>query len=134
MPTDRTPIGLKIKRARERLRITQEELARDIDVSQKTIDNWENDRSYPRSAIGALEARLGPLTEPSSDAAAEGASSSPPPDLVEIFSRYPDLEQVWNLDLPPVERRLMVITLADWRDRNAEARRAHHEQDVRRHA
>jgi DNA-binding XRE family transcriptional regulator len=133
MPTDRTPIGLKIKRARERLRITQEELARAVDVSQKTIDNWENDRSYPRSAIGALEAHLGPLTEPIPDAAAERASS-PPPDLVEIFDRYPDLEQVWSLELPPVERRLMIITVADWRDRNAEARRTHHEQDVRRHA
>ncbi|TDD37812.1 XRE family transcriptional regulator [Actinomadura sp. KC06] len=65
MPTDRPPIGLKIKRARERQkpRMTQEQLADKIGVSQKTIDNWENDRSYPRSSIGALEEILGPLTD-----------------------------------------------------------------------
>lgn len=63
MPTDRPPIGTKIKRARERLRWSQEKLASAVGVSQKTIDNWEHDRSYPRSAIGALEEALGPLTD-----------------------------------------------------------------------
>jgi transcriptional regulator with XRE-family HTH domain len=53
------PIGLKIKRARERLRWTQDQLAAQVGVSQKTIDNWENDRRYPKSAIGALESVLG---------------------------------------------------------------------------
>lgn len=53
------PIGLKIKRARERLRMTQEQLAAAIGVSQKTIDNWEHDRRYPKSAIGALQEVLG---------------------------------------------------------------------------
>ena len=53
--TDHPPVGLKIKRARERLRWTQEQLGAAVGVSQKTIDNWENDRRYPRSSIGALE-------------------------------------------------------------------------------
>lgn len=53
------PIGLTIKRARERLRMTQAQLGERIGVSQKTIDNWEHDRRYPRSSIGALEDVLG---------------------------------------------------------------------------
>lgn len=50
---------MKIKRARERLRMTQADLAARIGVSQKTIDNWEHDRRYPKSSIGALEDVLG---------------------------------------------------------------------------
>jgi DNA-binding XRE family transcriptional regulator len=53
------PIGLKIKRARERLRMTQVQLGDAIGVSQKTIDNWEHDKRYPKSSIGAIEAVLG---------------------------------------------------------------------------
>jgi transcriptional regulator with XRE-family HTH domain len=51
--------GRAIKRARERLRWTQDELAERMGVSTKSIDNWENGRTSPRSAIGALEEVLG---------------------------------------------------------------------------
>jgi transcriptional regulator with XRE-family HTH domain len=63
-------IGSKISRARERLRWTQQQLADALDVDRKTVDNWENDRTYPRNRIGALEEVLGiSLTD-------EGAPSS----------------------------------------------------------
>jgi transcriptional regulator with XRE-family HTH domain len=52
-------IGTRIKRARERKRWTQRHLAELIGVSQKTIDNWENGRTEPKSSIGALEEVLG---------------------------------------------------------------------------
>lgn len=71
MPTDRPPIGQRIKRARERLRMKQEQLAVRVGVSQKTIDNWEHDRTYPKSAIGALEEVLGPLTDGEQSPAAD---------------------------------------------------------------
>jgi transcriptional regulator with XRE-family HTH domain len=58
-----TSLGTRIKRARERLRWTQRQLADALGVNIKTIDNWENDRRKPRSAMGALEATLGPLSE-----------------------------------------------------------------------
>ena len=48
-------IGTRIKRARERKRWTQKQLAGKVSVSQKTIDNWENGRTEPKSSIGALE-------------------------------------------------------------------------------
>lgn len=52
-------IGTRIKRARERKRWTQRHLAELIGVSQKTVDNWENGRTEPKSSIGALEDVLG---------------------------------------------------------------------------
>jgi transcriptional regulator with XRE-family HTH domain len=57
-----TPLGTRIKRARERKRWTQQQLAKAIGVDRKSVDNWENDRTQPRSSLGALEEVLGPLT------------------------------------------------------------------------
>jgi transcriptional regulator with XRE-family HTH domain len=56
---DEGTIGTKIKRARERKRWSQRELAAALRVDRKSVDNWENGRTYPRSSIGALEAVLG---------------------------------------------------------------------------
>ena len=52
-------LGIRIKRARERMGLTQKELAGFVGRDRKTIDNWENGRTSPRSSIGALEAVLG---------------------------------------------------------------------------
>lgn len=57
--TDVPPIGLRIKRARERKRWTQRQLAQAVGVNTKTIDNYENGRTSPRNSIGALEEVLG---------------------------------------------------------------------------
>lgn len=51
-------IGTKIKRARERKRWTQRQLAAELHVNIKTVDNWENGRTSPLNSIGALEAVL----------------------------------------------------------------------------
>ncbi len=40
-------IGNKIKKYREHINLSQEELANKIYVSRQTISNWENDKSYP---------------------------------------------------------------------------------------
>lgn len=55
-------LGTRIKRARERRRWTQQELADRLSVDRKTVDNWENGRTTPRSSLGALEEALGNLT------------------------------------------------------------------------
>jgi transcriptional regulator with XRE-family HTH domain len=48
-------IGTTIRRARERKRMSQEELGAALGVSRSAVNAWENDRAYPRNSIGALE-------------------------------------------------------------------------------
>ena len=52
-------IGVRIKRARERKRMRQQDLAAAVGVSRTTVDAWEHNRAYPRNRIGALEEVLG---------------------------------------------------------------------------
>ena len=52
-------VGTAIKRARERRRWTQRQLAAELGVDIKSVDNWENGRTRPRSSIGAIEEVLG---------------------------------------------------------------------------
>jgi transcriptional regulator with XRE-family HTH domain len=78
-------IAVKIKRAREIKRWTQQELADRLGVNRKTVDNWENGRTIPRSSIGALEHVLGVSFAENGE-----------------FTGYPDLGDpnelvVWNL-------------------------------------
>lgn len=44
-----------IKRARERKRMSQADLAKALGVSRGAVNSWENDRSRPLSSLGALE-------------------------------------------------------------------------------
>lgn len=52
-------LGTRIRRARERRRWTQQRLADALGVSVRTVNDWENGRTQPRSSIGALEDVLG---------------------------------------------------------------------------
>lgn len=54
-----TRIGTTIKRARERKRMSQAELADALGVSRSAVNAWENDRAFPASSIGAIEEVLG---------------------------------------------------------------------------
>lgn len=53
------PLGTRIKRARERLHMTQSQLASAVGVNVKSVDNWEAGRTTPRNRLGALEEVLG---------------------------------------------------------------------------
>lgn len=54
-----TQVGLRIKRAREARGWTQAQLAAQIGVDRKTVDNWENNRTVPLNRLGRLSAVLG---------------------------------------------------------------------------
>lgn len=49
----------QIRAARERLQMTQGELAQEVGVSLRTISNWERGHSVPRGRMGALVEALG---------------------------------------------------------------------------
>lgn len=55
---DETQLGRLIRRARERARLTQRDLAEAVGVDRKTVGNWESGTSSPRSSMGRLEAVL----------------------------------------------------------------------------
>jgi transcriptional regulator with XRE-family HTH domain len=76
-----TDIGTRIKRARERKRWSQQRLADALQVDRKTIDNWENGRTKPRSSVGALEEVLSVRLD------AEPQQPAVPRDVLEAIRR-----------------------------------------------
>lgn len=59
MASDPPTLGTRIRRARERARLSQEELATAVSASVRAVGDWENDRRKPRNRLGALEEVLG---------------------------------------------------------------------------
>lgn len=53
-----TPIGQAIARARQRKRLTQEQLAEQLGCSANTVVNWETGKHFPRRHLGAIESAL----------------------------------------------------------------------------
>lgn len=98
-------LGSAIKRARERLRLSQKELAARIGVNVKTVDNWENGRTSPKSSLGALEEALGvTLGEPASDPPPANPSDDELNEMIEDARGdrvlYEALMSVWRLRNP----------------------------------
>ncbi len=52
-------LGTRIRRARERARLSQEELADAVGASVRAVSGWENDEHRPRNRLGVLEEVLG---------------------------------------------------------------------------
>jgi transcriptional regulator with XRE-family HTH domain len=52
-------LGLRIRRARERKRWTQAQLAEAVGVSARAVGDWERDVKRPLNSIGAIEHVLG---------------------------------------------------------------------------
>jgi len=84
-------IGTRIRRARERRRWTQQKLADALGVSVRTVNDWENDRAYPRSSIGALDSVLG--------ISLSDEPGMPPvsPELRQMIEALSDDEREWVL-------------------------------------
>ena len=95
MATD--PIGTRIARRRQELRLTQSGLAARLGVNRASVANWEAGKHYPQRHLGALEAILGVSLSGNGH-----ADSYPDPDEAAIWSltRY-----------TPAERRAMITAL-----------------------
>ena len=52
-------LGVRIRRARERLHLTQQQLADLVGVSLRSVSNWEGGHHVPKNRLGALEDVLG---------------------------------------------------------------------------
>jgi transcriptional regulator with XRE-family HTH domain len=106
-------IGTRLRRAIERKRMDQADVARALGVSRSAVNAWVNDRTYPRNAIGALEALLDvDLTSP------EGG---------EVYTDAHELAIWEDESLPEDERRELIADLRERRrrhDRRKHDRRA----------
>lgn len=57
-PQSRPRIGRKIRRAMERKRLDQGDVAEALGVSRSAVNAWINNRAWPANSIGALEELL----------------------------------------------------------------------------
>jgi len=53
------PLGDRIRKRRQQLRLTQEEMARRVGVHPSTVLNWEKGKHFPSRYQGAVEEVLG---------------------------------------------------------------------------
>ncbi|MFC5996898.1 helix-turn-helix transcriptional regulator [Pseudonocardia hispaniensis] len=65
-------LGEEIRRARERLQMTQPQLAAKIGVSETTISNWERNLSTPKNRMGRLREVLQMDTPPPDNTTTRG--------------------------------------------------------------
>jgi transcriptional regulator with XRE-family HTH domain len=104
MAAEAPSLGTRIKRARERLRLTQEELGKRVGKSVRTVNDWENDRTYPKNSMGALEELFGHSLE--------GPEELPP--LVARHTDDPRIMAIWNIKIiPPRSREGMIAYLLE---------------------
>jgi ribosome-binding protein aMBF1 (putative translation factor) len=88
-------LGTRIRRARERLNMSQAQLAAAVHRSRSAVNSWEQDRVIPRNSIGALEAVL--AIDLSSDAGADPREA----EIRELAER---------LGLPPQDQEAWIST------------------------
>ena len=103
-------LGTRIRRARERRRLTQLELAEAVGVSVRAVSDWERDRTRPKNRLGVLEEFFGvSLTEP---------------DDAEVYTD-PVEQAIWEDESIPDEadRRAVIEEIRERRRRHG--RRAH---------
>lgn len=55
------PLGTRIAKRRQQLRLSQEQLAELLGVNRTSVANWESGKHYPQRHIGRLEELLGRL-------------------------------------------------------------------------
>lgn len=103
-------IGTMLRRARERKRMSQKQLAEALGVSRSAVNAWENDRAWPQNSIGALEQIL-------------GVSLTGEPEVEELVPRNEwERATLADPDLPDEIKRAFVL---EWRA----ARAAYKEQE-----
>lgn len=89
-------LGTRIKRARERMRWSQQRLADELGVGVRSVGAWERGEAVPRNALGALEAVLAPYF--TADEPTLPPPPPPPTDPTEL--------KLWDLaiqDMSPAE-------------------------------
>jgi transcriptional regulator with XRE-family HTH domain len=100
MPTD-PDIGPRIRKRRQELGLTLQQLADRLGVAESTVVHWETGKHYPKRKLGALEAVLGIDLDGSHDP---------------FTFATPDEAAIWSLDrFSEHERRILIRALRETR-------------------
>jgi transcriptional regulator with XRE-family HTH domain len=91
-------VGTRIRKRRQVLRMTQADLAGQLDVSKSTVANWETGKHFPVRYQGAIEQLLGISLD----------DTGTQPD--------PNEEALMSLDLDPAERDKLIEAYRAIRD------------------
>lgn len=93
-------LGTKIRKRRQVLRLTQEELAAQLGVSKSTVAHWESGKHFPRRYLGAVEDVLGITLDRDGEAGP----------LDDLLPAHDDWElEVFAADLPDYIRRDLLL-------------------------
>lgn len=94
-------IGTRIRKRRQELGLTQQQLADRLEVAESSVVSWETGRHYPKRKLGALEAVLGVNLTARQDA---------------FTFTTPDEAAIWSLDrFSEHERRRLIEALRETR-------------------
>jgi transcriptional regulator with XRE-family HTH domain len=74
---DRPRIGRQLRRAMEKARLNQNDIAAALGVSRNAVNAWMNDRAYPMNSLAALEELLGVTFADDDEAPPRDRSESP---------------------------------------------------------
>lgn len=88
---DAVATGSRIRKRRQVLGMTQEDLARKLGISKTTVANWEVGKHFPRRYLGAVEQALGIKL------------SAPEPETLS-----PRLRRVIREELPPADQARVI--------------------------
>lgn len=83
---DRPRIGRQLRRAMERARLDQNQIASALGVSRGAVNAWLNDRAYPMNSLGALEELLGVTFDDDGEDAPQEVTTDVLKDLVKQLS------------------------------------------------
>lgn len=94
-------IGPRIRKRRQELGLTQQQLADRLEVAESSVVAWETGKHYPKRKLGALEMVLGiNLTD----------------DFDAFTSTTPDEAAIWSLSrFSEHERRILIRALRETR-------------------
>lgn len=111
-------LGTRIRRARERQGMKQDDLARAVHRSVRAVNDWENDRREPRNSLGLLEDVLGVRLD------GDQPDAQPAPAVVTANQHILWVRRLWEIpdqEMPARVRLALIATLLREQDAPAEA-------------
>jgi transcriptional regulator with XRE-family HTH domain len=97
-------LGSRMRKRRQIIGLTQQELARQLGVSKSTVANWESGKHFPLRYMGKVEEVLGISLD----------DEEQMPVIVAAHQNDPRVMELWSLrSIPPRSREGLIATLLE---------------------